>query len=191
MHITERELRGLVGAADDLHHAIPLASVGEDSDASLAAFAASVEHALVAAYGIGAPKLRGAAQAMATTFATHHRDHAGAFTAAAGAPRAGFPASSRLAADLAAPFRVATTQTAVLEAAFAAENVAAATYQNVLNALRGSTMIRLTASVMPVEGQHAVVIGTVLGKDLKRDLVAGSSQTTVGFLDPDKYPVAG
>jgi hypothetical protein len=187
----ERELDALVREVDELHHgamgAAPVDSVAGDIE--MATFAASVERALVALYAIGAPKLSGAALRMATTFATHHHDHANAFDLA-GAKPAGQTANAHLVAAFAPRLASAVGQNAVLELAFGLESSAAATYQHALDGLRGAPTVKVVASIMPVEGQHAIVIGTLLGKDLKRELIPRSSQSTVGWLDPGKYPVS-
>ena len=48
--------------------------------------------------------------------------------------------------------------------------------------------LKLTASILPVESQHAVVLATTLGKQLK-DLVP-TFQTADAKIDPAKFPPA-
>jgi rubrerythrin len=165
------------------------ASPAYADDGDIAAYAASVENAFVAAYGIGAAKLSGVVLKVAKTFASHHQDHANAFNAAAGSKAIGNKANPKLVAQLGPQFTNAANQNAVLELAFGGENAAAATYQYALENLTGTAALQLTASIMPVESQHAVVLGTVLGKDVTRNLIPVNFQSKDGFLDPAKYPV--
>jgi hypothetical protein len=72
--------------------------------------------------------------------------------------------------------------------AFDLENAAAATYLFALGALADVSALKLTASILPVESQHAIVLGTALGKPLK-DLVP-SFQTVDAKVDPAKFPPA-
>jgi predicted RecA/RadA family phage recombinase len=81
------------------------------------------------------------------------------------------------------------------------ENAAASTYLYSLGILTDKGALQLTASVLPVESQHAVVLGQVLGI-APFTAVAGSSDPYAGSgyvpyfvtqdqkVDPAVYPVA-
>ena len=156
-------------------------------DATIAAFAESVELAAVAAYMAAAGSGKVTTPAVgeaATLFAGHHTEHAAAFAAAAG-DRATGKANAALVAELGPVLMNAADEAALLEIAYTVENAAAATYLFALGALTSAAALSLTASILPVESQHAVVLGTVLGKPLT-DLVPGF-QNEDGFLDPAKY----
>lgn len=158
-------------------------------DATIAAFAESVELAAVAAYtaAAGSGKVTTAAVGeAAAVFAGHHTEHAAAFGAAAGDKATG-SANAALVAELGPVITSAADEAAILEIAYTVENAAAATYLFALGALTSAEALSLTASILPVESQHAVVLGTVLGKPLT-DLVP-AFQNEDGFVDPAKYPL--
>jgi hypothetical protein len=158
-------------------------------DAGIAGFAASVELAAVAAYTMGAPLLSGAVLTVAKTFLSHHQDHANAWNSAAGASAAKGP-NAKLVAALTPALQALKTQDDVLAFAFGLENKAAATYQFALESVKAAAGLQLAASIEPVEGQHAVVLGTVLGKSVKADLIPVNFQSKDGFIDPATYPVS-
>ena len=57
-----------------------------------------------------------------------------------------------------------------------------------LDAFGDVSMLKLAASILPIESQHAIVLGTAVGRELK-DLVP-SFQTPDAKIDPTKYPPA-
>jgi len=159
------------------------------ADTALAAFAASIELALVDAYAIVNRKLAGTAAAPLTRlFASHHLAHANAFNQLAGATPVS-AANPNLIRSLGPQLGATPDELALLALIYATENRAAATYQYALENLTVPATITLTASIMPVECQHAVVLGTLLGKAAK-ETVPGSYQTKDGYLDPAQYPIA-
>jgi rubrerythrin len=144
----------------------PAFAQGALDDATIAAFAESVELAAVQAYQAAAKsgKVKTAAVlTAATTFAGHHNEHAMAFGAAAGAKATHKP-NPKLLQSVGSSISAAADETAVLEIAFGLENAAAATYLFALGALQDPKALQLTASILPVESQHATVLGTVLKK---------------------------
>ncbi len=158
-------------------------------DAGIAAFAESVELTAVAAYqaaaGSGLVTTKAVLDA-ATTFAGHHTEHAAAFGAAAGDAATG--ALNQALLDALSPgLGAAKTENDVLKIAFDLENAAAATYLFALGALESVVALQLTASILPIEAQHAVVLGQVFGADAAAMLP--SFETEVGFVDPAKFPV--
>ncbi|MDQ1391405.1 MAG: hypothetical protein QOF30_382 [Acidimicrobiaceae bacterium] len=162
-------------------------------DPTIAKFAESVELAAVAAYTAAAQsgKVRTpTVLAAATAFAGHHLDHAKAFGAFAG-DTATAKANPGLVQAVGDQIRAAADENAVLEVAFATENAAAATYLFAIGALTSAQALAATASIMPVEAQHAAVLGFVLGKDPKTDVgFLPPFQTQDSAIQPSKFPVA-
>lgn len=149
---------------------IPLASLWSpayaqaSSDKSLAVFVESVELTAVAAYGAATKtgKVTGAALTIAKTFSFHHQAHAKAFGSFAGDASKAQP-NPTLTQNVTTMIDNAADQTAILTIAYGLENTAAATYLAAIGALSDPTALRTTASILPVESQHAVVLGHVLG----------------------------
>jgi hypothetical protein len=165
----------------------PAAAAG--GDAGLAAYAESVELAAVAAYQAAAASGKVTTKAIAdaaTLFAGHHTEHAAAFGAAAGAA-ATKKANPKLVAAVSSQLTAAKTEMDIVNIAYGLENAAAATYLFALGALTSKAALALTASILPVESQHAVVLGQVLGKS-GTDLVPGF-ETATAALSPDTYPI--
>src|SRR4051812_8361379 len=161
-------------------------------DPSIAAFAESLELAAVAAYqkaASGGVLKTPAVLAAATTFASHHQEHAAAFAGAAGskATHKPNPKVLQLVGD---QLTAARTENAVINAAFGLENTAASTYLFALGALQGRAALQLTASILPVESQHATVLGTALGKPLSDAIFMPSFITEQQKVDPTKFPAA-
>lgn len=159
-------------------------------DKALAKFAESLELAAVAGYQAAAASGKittPAVLAAAQTFASHHHDHAGAFGVFAGDASTA-KANPAVLAAVSGQIKAAPDQNGVLGVAFDLENAAAATYLFALGALADASALKLTASILPVESQHAIVLGTALGKQLK-DLVP-SFQTADAKVDPAKFPPA-
>jgi hypothetical protein len=187
---------GLGGAAVALGAAmVPLSQLfssayAQSGDAGLAAFAESVELAAVEAYKAAAASGKVTTPAVleaATTFAGHHTEHAAGFGAAAGSSATKKP-NAGLLAVIAPQIAAAADEPAVLEIAYGLENAAAATYLFALGALTSREALQLTASILPVEAQHAVVLGSVLGKPAT-DYIPGF-ETVDAAVDPTKYPVS-
>jgi hypothetical protein len=125
----------------------------------------------------------------ATTFAGHHQEHGAAFGAAAGS--ASTKKANQKLVDMIAPqIQAAADEKAVLEIAYGLENAAAATYLFALGALTSKAALQLTASILPVESQHAIVLGTVLGKPATDTTFLPSFQTQDGAVTPDKFPIS-
>jgi hypothetical protein len=173
-----------------------LASAGAQSldDTAIAVFAESVELAAVAAYTAGLPKLSPAVAEVGKLFASHHQEHADAFAALAGSAASG-AANAALLADLTPLLTGAADEAAVLELALLIENQAASTYVFAIGALASAEAAAATATILPVESAHAVVLANALGKSL-RELFptagegAFESGEAADIIDPAKYPVA-
>ena len=208
MQISSRQLQRLVADVDQQHRA-SMASMPKEiselhsvtrslrspragglDDGAIAAFAESVELAAVAAYTAAAKSGLVTTKAVldaATAFAGHHQEHAAAFGAAAGAA-ATKKANAKLLDAVGAQLAAAKDEKGILEIAFGLENAAAATYLFALGALTSKGALQLTASILPVEAQHAVVLGTVLGKSATD--IFPNFETQSAALDPAKFPAA-
>jgi len=174
---------------------LPLSSMmprafAADGDAGIAAFAESVELTAVAAYTAAAASGLVTTKAVldaAVKFMGHHNEHAAAFGAAAGDAATG-KLNQKLLDALSPGLAAAKTENDVLQLAYDLENAAAATYLFALGALESVVALQLTASILPVEAQHAVVLGQVIGADAATLLP--SFQTETGFVDPAKFALA-
>lgn len=160
----------------------------ELADDDIAAFAESIELAAVEAYKAAAAtgKLPPAAAEVGTMFAGHHAEHAKAFGGAAGAKASGKP-NVKLLETIGGQLKAAKDPKAILGVAFDLENAAVGTYMFALGALKSPAALSLTASILPVESQHAVVLGTALAKT-PEDLVP-AFETSEKAIDPAKFPV--
>jgi len=181
------------GAALSLGALVSAASAQTLDDNAIAKFAESVELAAVAAYTAAAQSGKVHTPAVltaATTFASHHMDHAKAFGAFAGDSATAKP-NPGLLQTVGDQIREAPDEMAILAVAYATENAAAATYLFAIGALTSAAALAATASIMPVEAQHAAVLGYVLGKDAKNDTdFLPPFQTPDEAIQPSKYPIA-
>ena len=159
----------------------------ELTDGDIAAFAESVELAAVEAYkaAAGSGKLQPAIVEVGTMFAGHHQEHAGAFAGASGGKATGKP-NAKLLGAVGDQLKVAADQKAILQIAYDLEEAAAATYLFALGALESEAALKLSASILPVESQHAVVLGSALGKPPTE--FVPSFQTSDKAVDPAKFP---
>jgi hypothetical protein len=135
------------------------------TDATLAAFLQGVELAAVALYGqlsatLGSP----AATATAGRFVDHHQAHARAFGELAGPLDVPLPPPELVAALQ--PVAPLSSERDALAFLSALEGRVAATHHFVLGRLTSTPAIALAASTLPVECQHAVVLGTLVSQPL-------------------------
>lgn len=140
------------------------------TDTAIAGYAQSIELAAVAAYMTAAPKLSGDVLAVAELFAGHHQDHADAFGAVAGEDAR--PEANQNLVDLVTPTLEAvgaaepseelTNQ--ILAFAKDVENQAAYTYAAGLTLLTDPAFAAATSTILPIEAQHATVLGLTLGE---------------------------
>lgn len=159
------------------------------TDADLAAFAGSVELSAAGLYAAaaGTGLLSGPVAPVAAMFGAHHGEHAAALRAAAGSKAARRP-NRKLSETLADELKKAKDEKAVLELAFDVENAAASTYLAALGALESPAALGLVASILPVESQHATVLGTALAK--APEAVVPAFENEERRLDPAKFPAA-
>lgn len=157
-------------------------------DLTIAIFAEQVELAAAAAYQVAAETglLDATAVEVGTLFAEHHADHAGAFAALAGDQATGVPNDALL--DAFGPMIIeAADQGEILDVAFQLEQGAASTYHFALGVL-GADAAAVVSTIMPIEAQHAVVLGGVLGKDIADYMPPFETSETA--LSPDAYPLS-
>jgi hypothetical protein len=164
------------------------ASFGQLSDdAEIAAFAESIELALVDSYELAKTKLTTAeVVAAADEFRDHHSQHAVAFAATAGR-RATGRANPKLAEDLGAAVLAAADEDETMAVLFDAENALSSTYLAAVGAFGAKEARELAASVLAVEGGHAAVFGLVI--DRSTETVFPIFETPDRAFDPDEYPV--
>lgn len=182
MHITTRQLRRLAADVDDLHRNnmktfktesadlhrdlyIARRSVADLDDQTIAGYAQSIELAAVAAYAAAAPLLSSGTLPVAELFMSHHQQHADAFGAVAGMHAVSEP-NAKLIAAVTPALNALTDEMGALEFAFVLEGQAAFTYAAALTLLADPAYAAATATILPIEAQHQVVLGLALGKDV-------------------------
>ncbi len=141
------------------------------TDTVIAGYAQSVELAAVAAYTAAAPALSGDTLAVAQLFLGHHQEHADAFGSVAGGD-ARPEANPKVVASVMPTLDAVTEKveagddatTDVLEFARVLENQAAYTYAAALTLLQDPAFSKATATILPIEAQHATVLAAALGR---------------------------
>jgi len=169
------------------------ANAADLDDATIAAFAASIEYTAVAAYKAAAASGKvttPAVAAAATMFAGHHKEHGDSFQAASGGKIAKDATNPKLLDALSGQLSRAADEKAVVKIAYDTENAAAATYLFALGALHSADALKLTASILPIESAHAVVLAGVLGLGANDLSYLPPFETNKVALDPAKYPLA-
>ena len=141
----------------------------------MAALAASLENTAVATYqaaldAVGGGKLTvpPAVGTFAKTAQMQHKDHAGAWNALlTGAGKQAVSGGDKTVMDgvVTPAFSNVKDVTGLAMLALELENVAAATYLNgIQNVLTNPMAIKTSASIQPVEMQHAAILLYVMGK---------------------------
>lgn len=157
-------------------------------DLVIVEFARGLELAAEAAYGVAVDTslLDPETTELARTFGRQHHEHAMALNTLAGgdAEDVGDPNAAVVAA-LAPQIEAAPTAAAVLQVLFDVEQGAAATYAEALGVLESQATAGPAASILPIESQHAVAIGSLL--ELPVDQWMPAFQTTEGAFDPATY----
>jgi hypothetical protein len=143
-------------------------------DLAVAALAASLENLAVAAYGdvltaATAGKLGTippAVSTFVTTVKSQHAQHAQAWNSAIVA--AGHPAVTTtdpvVTPIVTKDFAKVTDLTGAAKLALMLEEIAGATYQSAVAAVKATSSIKVAASIQPVELQHAAILNFVLGQ---------------------------
>jgi hypothetical protein len=130
-------------------------------DTDYAAFAESIELAIVSLYNGTLLKLTGENVATAARFRDHHQDHARAYASLAAGKAKGAPNATLLFEKASAIPGLADEPTA-LSFLVALENQMAETYAYGLSLLTTPEVYRRVVTTLPVESQHAAVLGTIL-----------------------------
>jgi rubrerythrin len=145
---------------------IPVAA-GDDA---FVVFACSLELAFNGAYeAIAAKIVDPDNKALAVLLGRHHLDHAEGFRALATADTVKSPnpadlaANTTVLADLTGKVNGATGDDAVLRVAFDLENQAVSTYAFAMTELTNDNPVSLVTTVLPVDAEHAEVLGMTLG----------------------------
>jgi hypothetical protein len=130
-------------------------------DTDYAAFAESLELAMVSLYNDTLLKLTGENVATAARFRDHHQEHAKAYAALAAGKAKGVPNSALIFV------KTPTVQTAVDEPSallflVGLEDQMAETYAYGLGLLTTPDVYRRVVTTLPVESEHAAVLGTIL-----------------------------
>jgi hypothetical protein len=160
----------------------------EPADIDVLTFAQSLELAAVAAYGeiVDSGQLDEEMTNVARLFQRHHQEHADAFAGMAGSA-APNEANAAYLDELSASVADATDQTALLQVALDIENRAAAFYIAALEDLVALEPAALVASIVPIDGRHAVVLARAIGLQLE-DYVP-DVQTADEAPTPADYPL--
>jgi hypothetical protein len=159
-------------------------------DLKLIAFAQSVELAAVEAYAkaAGTGKISSDVLVVAKAFMGHHREHAQALSGLAGSAVTNKP-NGAILAEFGPKIERAGTEKDLLEIAFTLETAAASSYAALVGLFSSSDACYRAISIGPIEARHAVVLGTVLGKDLGALIPA--LEPTSAALTPSAYPIGG
>lgn len=168
---------------------LPAAAQDAPSDKDIAAFAASFEFAAVEAYKAAAASGKVKTPAVgeaAGKFAGHHMEHGQAFANYAGRE---IKPNQKILEMVGGQLQAAGDEKAVIELAYGLENAAASTYLFGLGVLQDPAAFKAAASILPVESEHAIVLGMALGKDLKDEQFMPAFEKTDQALDPSKFPV--
>lgn len=155
------------------------------TDAELLLAASGIELAMVAVYdaALAAGVLDEQGKTLVTTYQGHHREHAASFDALSG--RSGV-ANQSVITEFTSRVKAATSSAAVLQVAFDIEQALAATHLATLGQVQGARLANQFGAVLPIESQHAVVIGERLHLDINQ--YTPSFESNVGALSPDKFP---
>lgn len=156
------------------------------ADVQVVRFAESVERAAVAAYELADERrlLQAQPAESARIFGRHHADHAEALYCLV--PASAPMEANQALVDLLAPqITAATTADELANVLYGIEEGAAATYMFALGVLESPDVAGAAASILPIEAQHAVVWGQVLGLPIDQWMPAFQSET--GAFDPAEY----
>lgn len=168
----------------------PRQNHGTAADDELLRFVATVELALAQLYDearlLG--HLDAASALVAERFAAHHRLHAQSLEA--GASVGVSPANAAVLAEFSPQLRAARTHKATLAVLQRVEQAIAATQLVSLETLQYAASAASIAEILPVECQHAVALGTLLGQPLPELVTTVGAEPTTAGLDPSKYPAS-
>jgi hypothetical protein len=142
-------------------------------DTDFAAFAESLELALASFHEQAIAKLTGEAIVVSSRFADHHREHARAFAALAGAKATG-KANGVLVFTTAPGLGALGDASSVLARLVDLENQMAETYAAALPLLTDANVYQRVVETLPVESAHAALLGSTAGLPLGSLFTTGS-----------------
>jgi rubrerythrin len=157
-------------------------------DQTIAGYAQGIELAAVEAYKAASPVLSAGTLPVAQLFMSHHQQHADAFGAVAGAKKASGP-NQKLVTALGPTLTAIKDEMAALDFAFTLENQAAYTYAAALTLLQDPAYAAATSTILPIEAQHAVVLGLAVGKSVTDVFPTGAFESST--LGDGTDPLAG
>jgi hypothetical protein len=130
-------------------------------DTEYAAFAESLELAVVTLYNDTLLKLTGENVATAARFRDHHHDHSKAYAAVAAGKATGVP-NGALLLTKAAAVQALADESSALGFLVTLENQMAETFAYALTLLTSPEIYQRMVMTLPVESEHAAVLGTIL-----------------------------
>jgi len=169
---------------------VGVAAAQTRSAAGLAAFAESLELALVDAYDAIAELVSDGLLPLVQTHRSHHEAHADAFAELAGEEATG-RANAALAEALAPALEELSSQFEALDLARALEDQVAATYAWAATQLDDARAAGELASILAVEAAHASTLRTVLEEGLDASFPGGAfepADIALGFA-PEAFPL--
>lgn len=160
------------------------------ADLQLALFAQGLELAAAAAYdaAIATRVLDAPSTEIARTFARHHRDHAQALGALAPKDQNVTTPNAAVVKAVGPQIQSAGNQNGILTILYGVEEGAAATYLRALGVVDSWLVAGPAATILPIESQHAVVLGQLTGQPESTWMPAFG--TTTAAFDPAKYPAS-
>jgi hypothetical protein len=141
-------------------------------DADYAAFAESLELAMVALYNDSLLKLTGENVATAARFRDHHQAHAQAYASLAAGKAKGAP-NNTLVFTKTPAVQALTDEPSALSFLVTLENQMAETYAYGLSTLTSPDVYRRVITTLPVESEHAAVLGAVAQLDPQGLFITG------------------
>lgn len=187
-------LGGAVGLGSALSPAArprPAGAAQQLDDRELAAFAESVELALVAVYESVTPLLSSPVLAVVEVVLGHHEEHAEAFAELAGSSATGRP-NATLMETLGPIVDGLSGQSDALSFAASLENQMVTTYTHSLTVLEDPEVVTSAATVVPVECGHAITLSLLLDGGPEAWFPTGafeSADLAQGF-DPAVFPAS-
>jgi hypothetical protein len=179
--------------------AVPLADLWSPAyadataDKGLAQFVESVELAAEQGYAAAAQTGKLTTPTVlqsAELFASHHKAHAAAYGSYAGdATRA--VANPKLLASITPLIQGATDETGLVKVLYGLENALAATYLATTGMFTDPIALKAAGSILPVESEHAAVLGHVLGETFDdKGTFVPAFLTTDAAVMPAQYPIS-
>lgn len=164
----------------------------QSADLELLGYAQSLELAAAEVYtqAVSSGRLSPATIEVARAFRRHHIDHAEAIGALAGKRALGLKNKSVVDTFGGRALR-ANDEAGVLTVAYDLENAVCATYAYAISTVQGTHPAAVLASILPIEGRHAVLLGDAIGKSVTDMIPLFQTTNIASGLDPAKNPIEG